>query len=212
VRRDALGLHVAVVADVAAAVDMRIGVEHLAIAGRRRHADAVVGAHDRREVAHHDDEVVGIARAAQERDDAVLIVVRLDPEEALGMVVALAQRRRGAIEPVEVLDQELDALVRGILEQVPVEAAVMVPFARLRDLVAHEQQLLAGVAEHEGVVSTQVGALLPRVARHLVDHGALAVHDLVVRQRQHEVLAEGVDQAEGQLVVVVAAMHGSCAM
>ena len=32
------------------------------------------------------------------------------------------------------------------------------------------------------------------------------MHHLVVRERQHEVLAEGVDQAEGQLVVVVAAM------
>ena len=30
--------------------------------------------------------------------------------------------------------------------------------------------------------------------------------DLVVRERQDEVLAEGVDQAEGQLVVVVAAV------
>jgi hypothetical protein len=31
---------------------------------------------------------------------------------------------------------------------------------------------------------------------------ALAVHHLVVRERQHEVLAEGVDQAEGQLALV----------
>ena len=40
-------------------------------------------------------------------------------------------------------------------------------------------------------------------------HGAFAVHHFVVRERQHEVFAEGVHQAEGQLVVVVPPVHGS---
>ena len=59
---------------------------------------------------------------------------------------------------------------------------------------------------HVGVQRAQVGELLPAVAGHLAEERALAVHDLVVGQRQDEVLAEGVHQAERQLVVVVAAV------
>jgi hypothetical protein len=59
---------------------------------------------------------------------------------------------------------------------------------------------------HEAVQRAQVGEFLPVVAGHLADQRALAVHHFVVRERQHEVLGEGVEQAEGQLVVVVAAM------
>ena len=47
---------------------------------------------------------------------------------------------------------------------------------------------------------------LPFVARHLADDRAFAVHDLVVRDRQHEVLAEGVEKTEGHLVVAPAAI------
>src|SRR3546814_10577715 len=59
---------------------------------------------------------------------------------------------------------------------------------------------------HEGVAGAQVGELLPAVARHLAEQRALAVDDFVVAQRQDEVLAEGIDQAEGHLVVVMAAV------
>ena len=74
-------------------------------------------------------------------------------------------------------------------EQVPVEAAVVVPFAPLAELAAHEQQLLAGLGEHVAEQQPQVGELLPVVAGHLAEQRAFAVDDLVVRQRQNEVLA-----------------------
>ena len=45
---------------------------------------------------------------------------------------------------------------------------------------------------------------LPRVTGHLVDQRALAVHDFVVRQRQHEILGERIPDRERQPVVVVA--------
>ena len=86
-----------------------------------------------------------------------------------------------------------------MLEQIPVERPCLAPFAALGELLPHEQQLLAGIAPHEGVVGAQVGELLPVVARHLAEQRALAVHHLVVAERQHEILAEGVEQAEGDL-------------
>jgi hypothetical protein len=81
------------------------------------------------------------------------------------------------------------------------------PFAALAELAAHEQQLLARMRPHEGVVGAQIREALPVVARHPPEDRALAVHHLVMAERQHEVLGEGVEQAEGQLVVVIAAIE-----
>ena len=86
------------------------------------------------------------------------------------------------------------------------QAGVEVPLVPLAEVAAHEQQLLAGMRPHVAVQQPQVGELLPQVAGHLVQQRAFAVNHFVVRHRQHEVLVEGVDQAEGQLVVMVAAM------
>ena len=96
----------------------------------------------------------------------------------------------------------------GLAEEVPVEAGVEVPLAPLAELAPHEEQLLARVAPHVGVEEAEVRHLLPRVAGHLVEERPLPVYHLVVREGEEEVLVEGVDEAEGQLVVVVFAVDG----
>ena len=93
--------------------------------------------------------------------------------------------------------------MQRIAEQLPVEPDIVVPFPLLGELAAHEQQLLAGMRPHEGKIGAQIGESLPPVARHLADQRALAVHHLVMPQRQDEILVEGVEQAEGQLVVMI---------
>ena len=57
---------------------------------------------------------------------------------------------------------------------------------------------------HVAVERPQRRVLLPRVAGQLVEQRPLAVHDLVVRERQDEVLAEGVEHRERDVVVVPA--------
>ena len=61
---------------------------------------------------------------------------------------------------------------------------------------------------HEGVVGAEVGEPLPLVAGHLLYQRALAVHYLVVGERQDEVLVKGVDEGEGDLAVVVLTVDG----
>ena len=68
------------------------------------------------------------------------------------------------------------------------------------------------MAEHEGVVGAQIGEALPAVARHAAEDRAFAVHDFVVRQRQDEVLEEGVEQAEHDVAVMVRRWIGSLEM
>ena len=92
--------------------------------------------------------------------------------------------------------------MRRLVEQPPVQAVRVGPLGLLGELAAHEEQLLARVRPHGREVGPHVGQLLPAVAGHLAQQRALAVHDLVVADRQHEVLAPGVHQRERHLVVV----------
>ena len=92
--------------------------------------------------------------------------------------------------------------MRRVLGDRPVELAVVVPLVPHPEIAAHEQELLARQRPLVAVQQAQVGVLLPRIARQLGQHRALAVDDLVVRQRQDEVLGERVERAKRQLVVV----------
>jgi hypothetical protein len=124
------------------------------------------------------------------------------PEE-----IQFVQGRHSTIQPVEVAHQALQAGVRRMLQQPPGQFAAGHPFPALAQFAAHELELLARRGHLVGQQQAQVGEALPVVARHLADQRALAVHHLVVRQRQHEVLAVGVELAEGQLAVVEAPVH-----
>ena len=88
----------------------------------------------------------------------------------------------------------------------PVQARIVIPFAFLRELPAHEEQLLAWLGVLKGVIGAQIGEFLPAIPRHPAEQGTFAVNHLVVGQRQNEILVEGVEQAEGQPVVVIFAM------
>ena len=96
--------------------------------------------------------------------------------------------------------------MRAVLQQMPVDAAVMVPLVPLRNLIAHKKKLLARVAVHIGIQGAQVGVFLPVVAGHFTQERALAVDHLIVRQRKHEILGEGVDHAEGEIIMMIFAM------
>ncbi len=49
--------------------------------------------------------------------------------------------------------------------------------------------------------------ILPRIARHTIENGFLAVNHLIVRQRQNKVFGMVVQHTKGQLVVMILAVH-----
>ena len=111
-----------------------------------------------------------------------------------------------AIEPIQVGQETLHAAVRAVLEQVPVQAAIMIPLGPLGELTAHEDQLLAWVGVQIRIQQPQVGKLLPVITGHLFQQRRLAMHYLVMRERQQEVLPKRIDHAECEAVVVVLAV------
>ncbi|MFK4686340.1 hypothetical protein ABIF39_008097 [Bradyrhizobium diazoefficiens] len=201
------GMNLADVPDIAAAIMGGVRVEHLFPLAGKGHANAIVAIDVGGEVDDHQAARVLVEPLAQPGEHVAIGVVGNEPFEAGLVAVHLVQRRHRAIEPVEVADQRLDARVIFVFEQVPVERLVVIPFAALRDLGAHEQELLAGMAEHEAVIGTQVREALPFVAGHAAQDRALAVHDLVMRQRQDEIFREGIVQAEQDLAVMMLAMN-----
>src|SRR5260370_37007083 len=109
----------------------------------------------------------------------------------------------GGVKMVEIGDEALDAAVGIVLQQVPVEAMGFAPFVALGELLAHEEELFAGMRVLIGVEQTEIGELLPHVAGHFVEERIFSVDDFVVRERKKEIFREGVKKRECEFVVFV---------
>ena len=186
---------------------MRIAVEDLGISSSARDSDMVTQPRDRRKVATDHGEILAVLGKSNIGQHAFIGVVTIDPFKSVRRKINLVQRGLGAIELVQVGDQFLDAAVRVPLQQIPLHRRVAFPLRPLPKFTSHEQQFFSWVGPHVGIQETQVGELLLRVSRHLVEQRSLSVNHFVVRQRQHEVFGKGVDQAEGKLVVMVFAVN-----
>ena len=183
-----------------------VGVYELAQHARLGQSDGEAVVAHGREVQRAD--YVGAARHAHEGHAAAVAVVDVQPLEAVPAVVYAPEAGRALVYAAEVADVAAHRVVHRVLEQVPVELLLVVPLYELRKLAAHEHQLLAGVGKLIAVERAQRGELGLVVAPHLVHHAGLAVHDLVVREGEDEVLGEGVHHREGDAAVVLAAEVG----
>ena len=135
-------------------------------------------------------------------------VVGVDPGIALRGGVLAPQRRMAPVDVIDVAHQTQDAVGEALLVELPpIQTILLGPLGALAEFLAHEQQLLTGVCPLVGEQAAQPGRLDVVVARHPSPQRALAVHHLVVAERQHVVLAEGVEHRERHLVVVVAAVY-----
>src|SRR3954451_25243194 len=152
------------VPDIAAAVEARVRVDDLAPYSRLRDADAVVMARRRRHVADDENWPIAFVAKPPERVDGIRAIIADDPPESGAFGITRMQRRLGAIEPVEIAHQPLNAGMVLVLQRWPVDFGVVIPFMPLRDLAAHEEELLARMRPHEPEVGAQVRELLPVVA------------------------------------------------
>src|ERR1700733_16119628 len=98
VRGHGRGLEAALVADVTAAIQLRVAVDELAVVAGLRHPDAVALAHDRRPVQHRDDPLATVPAAPDERNHARLMIRAVDPREARRLEVDFPERRPLPVE------------------------------------------------------------------------------------------------------------------
>ncbi len=202
------GLLSAHVAGVGAAVVSGVGVHDFAVETRIGNAEAIAAADHGSGVDDGNDEVFGVFATAEEGKNAVVGVVGVDPFETVPVELDLMERGLGSIEMIEIADEALDAAVGIVLEEMPIEAVSFAPFVALGKLLAHEEELLAGMRVLISVEQTEVGELLPHVAGHFVEQRVFAMDDFVVGKGKQKVFGEGIEQGESEFVVFVFAMNG----
>src|SRR5262249_49232744 len=108
-------------------------------------AHAVISAYHRRRVENDDHKIVWLTAAAKERQNAAIAVIAVDPLEAGPIEIHLMESRFLGEKAVQVGNQMLNATMRFVLEQMPIEAAGFVPFGALPELLTHEQEFFARV-------------------------------------------------------------------
>src|SRR5262245_965469 len=170
-------IHAPGVPHIRPAIDVRIGVEHLAPEPRKGNLDVIVAIDLRGEVHHHQALIVHVTPFAQPGKNAAIGVVHDQPFEPRSLTVELVQCRYRAIQVIEVPHQPLDGGMRWLFQKMPIQRMVVPPLVLLSELAAHEQELLAWMTEHEPVIDAQVRKPLPAVARHAAEDRAFAVHD-----------------------------------
>ena len=136
----------------------------------------------------------------------MLRVIGIDPGKAPRRMVQRMQRGFAAVQMVQRAHQPLYPLVAGILQQPPIQLPVFRPFPPGCQFLAHEKQFLAGMAPHKAPIGAQIGKALPIIhprLRHAAEQGGLAMHNLVMAQRQQEILIPGIEDGEIHQPVVM---------
>ena len=112
---------------------------------------------NRRHVAH-DEEQRAIAASAKEGVNGARRVVGGDPLESVRVVVAAVERLILAVNGVQIDDQALEAAMERIVEQVPFDGPVAVPFVPLGDFACPYRKLYpAGIKLRIGRCSASWG-------------------------------------------------------
>src|SRR5690242_1992674 len=174
------------IAHAAAAINGRVGVDDLPPVSRERNAEKVILARHGREIAGDENHLLAVAALADVRECALLGVAAVDPLETVRVEVELVERGLGRVDTIEIGNPAHQPRMLAILEHPPLETFLMLPFAALAELAAHEKELLARVRPHVTIEQPQVRELLPCIARHLADERTLSIYHFIVRKREHE--------------------------
>src|SRR6516164_10856359 len=167
--RDRIRVDTSVVAHIASAVDACVGVQNFLVPPFSGRSNSIEMPWNWRCV-YHKQKGGAFFCLANKAEHAVVGVVEINPFEAKVGVVVLPESRLALIQVIQVLYQFSQTVMERILEQMPVEALIMVPFRPLAEFTSHEKQFFAGMRKHPAVKQSEVRKLLPGIPGHLVDH------------------------------------------
>ncbi len=146
--RNCLSRYATQISQPAAAIDRGVAIQCFLPIPSLRHADTILQPWNRRKIADHDDTLLRRPAMAQQANDTGIDILAVNPFEPARIEVKLVERRFCTIETVEVGDPLLQALMGWVLEEVPIKAVVMRPFAPLADLASHENEFLGRLRIH----------------------------------------------------------------
>lgn len=164
--RNVLRPDFAEVTHVGAAEHASVSVEDFLPLAAGRSAEAVVVADHRREVEYAQN-LVSVVVLTHKAHDGIVGIVAPDPFKACVVVVDFPERGVFLVQVVQNLHHLQELAMAIPADEVPVKRTLLVPFAELPELVAHEVEFLARVRILESVGEAEVCKLLPVVTRHL---------------------------------------------
>ena len=190
--------------DIAIAAEfLAVTVENLFVLSIIRNADLIILIDKRGEVADDQKVFLFFCPSSHKYKHIFIGGNIVDPLKARRIVVLLVQRRLVMIKLQQCLHIALQLRMLVILQQIPLQTFRLAPLGELCEILSHEQKLLARMGKHESIGCAEICKLELALARHLADHRALSMHDLIVRKGQNKVLAVRIDHTERQLTVVM---------
>jgi len=100
--------------------------------------NSIVLSNHRREIADEEELVLRILAATKEADNAPLEITAVDPPESACLEISLVKCGLATIDGVQIAYPALEPGMRGCLEKMPVETAVVIPLRPLTKLTPHE--------------------------------------------------------------------------
>ena len=94
-------------------------------------------------------------------------------------------------------------MLRIPFKQIPVKALCLIPLCRLSKILPHKQQLLTRMHHHQAICCPEITELIRHVSRHLVNHGLLQMHNFIMGQNKHVVLAVSIHKTECNLILMI---------
>ena len=116
----------------------RITIEYFLPESITGHTNAVVDARNRCKIANHQNDLLGVAGLTNEADATLLAIVAINPLEPGWIKIQFVQRPLRSKKMIQIGQPLSNAVVRGILKEMPIETGLVVPFAALCQFSAHE--------------------------------------------------------------------------
>ena len=134
---DGIGVQAAPVADVAASVDTGVGIQNFFVPTLTGRSNSIGVSGNRCGIDREENCRTGFP-LADEGENAVIGIVQVDPFESGITIVVLREGRFAPVEEIKMLDQPFQTFVQRVLEQVPIDTLIVIPFFPLTDITSHE--------------------------------------------------------------------------
>ena len=123
--------HAPEVAVAASSVCLRIAVQNFLPKAPSGDADAISVARNRCQVAHRKESIESRSSLSDETDNGLFPVPTVNPAKPRCFEIQFEQGRFGPVQAIHFPDPALHSPVGRVIESIPVQAVVMIPFPPL---------------------------------------------------------------------------------
>src|SRR5262249_41991675 len=131
-----------------------------------RNAYSIVITRHRCKVAHDQNSIAVVHRFSQEAEHALFGVASINPLKPGTIAIQFMECALIAIRVIQIRNPPQSLLMRGKIEEGPVEVASVAPLPPLPELTTHKEKFLAGLRIHIGVKKPEIREFLPEIAGH----------------------------------------------